>query len=66
KWLQENGNLAEREMHRTFNCGIGMIVVVDPQRAQEAQKLLHDGGEQVWRVGEIRKRPSDGLQIIVS
>jgi len=66
KWLQENGNLAEREMHRTFNCGIGMIVVVDPQRAQEAQKLLRDGGEQVWRVGEIRKRPSDGLQIIVS
>jgi len=66
KWLQENGNLAEREMHRTFNCGIGMIVVVDPQRAQEAQKLLHDGGEQVWRVGEIRERPKDRPQIIVS
>jgi len=66
KWLQENGNLAEREMHCTFNCGIGMIVVVDPQRAQEAQKLLHDGGEQVWRVGEIRERPKDRPQIIVS
>ncbi|HXZ97117.1 MAG TPA: phosphoribosylformylglycinamidine cyclo-ligase [Burkholderiales bacterium] len=66
KWLQDHGNLAEREMHRTFNCGIGMIVVVSPERAQEAQRLLRGSGEQAWRVGEITERSKDGPQLIVS
>ena len=66
KWLQAQDNVAEREMHRTFNCGIGMAVVVSPKHAQQAQKLLRASGEQVWRIGEIKERAKDGPQTVVS
>jgi len=66
KWLQAQGNVAEREMQRTFNCGIGMVVVVSPKWAQQAQKLLHASGEQVWRIGEIKERAKGGPQTVVS
>ena len=66
EWLQAQGNVAEREMQRTFNCGIGMVVVVSPKWAQQAQKLLHASGEQVWRIGEIKERAKGGPQTVVS
>ena len=66
KWLQAQGNIAEREMYRTFNCGIGMAVVVSPEHVQQAQKLLRASGEQVWRIGEIKERAQGGPQTVVS
>lgn len=66
KWLQAQGNIAELEMHRTFNCGIGMAVVVSPEHVQQAQKLLRASGEQVWRIGEIKERAQGGPQTVVS
>jgi phosphoribosylformylglycinamidine cyclo-ligase len=66
KWLQAQGNIAEREMYRTFNCGIGMAVVVSPEHVQQAQKLLRASGEQVWRIGEIKKRAQGEPQTVVS
>ena len=66
KWLQAQGNVAEREMYRTFNCGIGIAVVVSPEHAQQAQKLLRASGEQVWRIGEIKERAQGGPQTVVS
>ena len=66
KWLQAEGNIAEREMYRTFNCGIGMAVVVSPEHVQQAQKLLRASGEQVWRIGEIKERAQGGPQTVVS
>ncbi len=66
QWLQAQGNIAEREMYRTFNCGIGMAVVVSPEHVQQAQKLLRASGEQVWRIGEIKERAQGGPQTVVS
>lgn len=66
KWLQAQGNIAEPEMYRTFNCGIGMAVVVSPEHVQQAQKLLRASGEQVWRIGEIKERAQGGPQTVVS
>jgi phosphoribosylformylglycinamidine cyclo-ligase len=66
KWLQAQGDIAEREMHRTFNCGIGMVVVVSPEYIQQAQKLLRASGEQVWHIGEIKERTKGGPQTVVS
>jgi phosphoribosylaminoimidazole (AIR) synthetase len=43
-----------------------MIVVVSPERAQEAEGLLRGSGEQVWRIGEIKERAKGGLQTVVS
>ena len=55
-WLQREGSIADHEMHRVFNCGIGMVVVVDPAHADQAIATLTGAGEQVWRIGEVVAR----------
>lgn len=52
-WLAKTGGVAQDEMLRTFNCGIGMIVVVDAAKAQEAITVLREAGEAAVDVGEI-------------
>lgn len=52
-WLQSQGNVELEEMHRTFNCGIGMVVCVPSTQHQEAIALLEKAGEQVSVIGEI-------------
>ncbi len=52
-WLAREGGVAEREMLRTFNCGIGMIVVVARDSADEARSALEAAGERPVRLGEI-------------
>jgi len=53
KWLQDAGNVAEEEMFRVFNCGIGMVVVVSPNKAQMASVLLKREGELAYEIGRI-------------
>jgi len=65
RWLQERGNVADSEMHRVFNCGIGMILVVAEKDAKRAQALLEKAGEKVWRIGEIRRRKRGEAQTVV-
>ncbi len=55
QWLARQGGVDEREMLRTFNCGIGMIAIVPATRADEATKVLTDAGEQVFRLGRLAK-----------
>ena len=64
-WLQKNGNVAEAEMHRVFNCGIGMVAVVAADHAEHAMKALQREGETVFRIGEIRSRRGDEAQTVV-
>ena len=52
-WLAEAGNIAVDEMRRTFNCGVGMIVVVDAADAGRAVSLLAQAGESAWEIGRI-------------
>lgn len=52
-WLQTQGNIAKDEMLRTFNCGIGFVVVVDKANAKEAIESLSQSGESVWQIGQI-------------
>ncbi|WP_405233628.1 phosphoribosylformylglycinamidine cyclo-ligase [Lentisalinibacter salinarum] len=61
-WLAAAGNIAPAEMLRTFNCGIGMAVVLPRERADEALALLAEQGEQAWLIGEIAA--GDGGAII--
>jgi len=61
-WLQEHGNVADAEMHRVFNCGIGMVVIVAKENADAALAQLTAAGEQVWQIGEIRARVGDEAQ----
>ncbi len=65
RWLQEMGNVAPREMYRTFNCGIGMAVVVAQADAERAMQSLAAMGETVYRIGEIQIRTAGQAQTIV-
>lgn len=53
QWLAATGGVAEREMLRTFNCGIGMIVVADFSRAAEVEDALRESGENPVRLGHV-------------
>lgn len=64
-WMQQEGNVAEKEMHRTFNCGIGMAVIVAAADAERAMQLLRDAGETVWQIGSVEKRAEGQPQTVV-
>jgi phosphoribosylformylglycinamidine cyclo-ligase len=55
KWLQKTGDVAEDEMWRVFNCGIGMVLVVDSANAGRAAENLRASGETVYEIGTIEK-----------
>ena len=63
-WLQRTAGIDDHEMNRTFNNGIGMVVVVDPAQAQAIAGTLRDGGETVYRIGAIAAR-SGGPAVVV-
>ena len=65
-WLQKEGNVADDEMLRVFNCGIGMVVIVAPEHAKEASDILAAAGETVWQIGSIDTRKGDEAQTIVT
>jgi phosphoribosylformylglycinamidine cyclo-ligase len=62
-WLQRTGNVTEREMLRTFNCGIGMICVANAENASEVARLLAAQGEHVVALGRIVVRNGDEEQV---
>ena len=55
-WLQSYGNISLREMLRTFNCGVGMVVVVAAEQADSIAAILRAEGEKVFALGRIRER----------
>lgn len=64
-WMQAEGNVAENEMHRVFNCGIGLVIVVAAADAAAAMAELQATGETVYSIGKIRARQGDEAQTIV-
>ncbi|WP_299868884.1 phosphoribosylformylglycinamidine cyclo-ligase [uncultured Roseobacter sp.] len=52
-WMARTGGMAEAEMLKTFNCGLGMILVVAPDRADALTALLTEQGEEVTRIGTV-------------
>ena len=65
QWLQSAGNVTESEMHRVFNCGIGMCVVVAKENVQQALTLLRASGEEAVEIGRIEPRLDGEAQTIV-
>ncbi len=65
QWLQKHGGVADDEMHRVFNCGIGMTVIVSAALADQAEAELQRLGETVFRIGEIRERAEGEAQTLV-
>jgi phosphoribosylformylglycinamidine cyclo-ligase len=57
-WLQQHGQVADHEMHRVFNCGIGFAIAVSPTAASDLQKMLNAAGESCYQIGVVRARPN--------
>lgn len=64
-WMQEQGGVADSEMHRVFNCGIGMVVVVPKEKADAVAAALRERGETVYDLGEIRACGAGDAQTVV-
>ena len=54
KLLQREGGVEQFEMYRTFNCGVGMVLVVDANEADKTVELLNGLGEKAWTMGQIQ------------
>ncbi len=65
QWLQTAGNISDDEMHRVFNCGIGMVVIASANDADKAREILSAQGETVFTLGEIRALPAGEAPTIV-
>jgi len=55
EWLQETGGIAEHEMRRTFNCGVGFLLIVGRDEAAEVLAEMLEAGEDAWVCGELAK-----------
>lgn len=62
EWLKSEGNIASREMYRTFNCGIGMTIILDAGNADRALSVLERAGESAQIIGSVRE-DLDGVRI---
>jgi len=56
QWLKEKANIGDGELYKTFNCGIGMVVITNPNDKEETIRILEQNGETVFVLGEIANR----------
>ena len=64
-WLQEQGNVEQEEMYRVLNCGVGMVLAIDADKAEKALALLRAEGENAWIIGEVCDR-NNGKDVLIS
>ena len=67
-WLAKTGSVRAQEMARTFNCGIGMMVIASSEKAADVTEALSDAGELAFRIGAIEKAgeaEEDGIGIAI-
>jgi phosphoribosylformylglycinamidine cyclo-ligase len=65
RWLQDQGNIADEELFRVFNCGIGMAIVVGRRDAERALEVLRAAGETAWMIGRIEARAAGRPQVML-
>ena len=53
EWIATHGNISEEEMRKTFNCGIGMVLVIESKDTRETLEILSANGEKAWEIGSI-------------
>ena len=66
QWLKDEANLDDTELYKTFNCGIGMAIIVDEKDAHEASNLLRELGEEVHTIGRIEQSDKDEHQVEIA
>jgi phosphoribosylformylglycinamidine cyclo-ligase len=65
-WLMNKGNISEHEMYRTFNCGVGMILVVPANQVEQSLAILTQQGERAWHIGEIADLADNQEQVVIT
>ena len=65
-WIKDNGNITEHEMYRTFNCGVGMIIVVPADKVVQSIEILTANGENAWHIGAINDQVEGEEQVVFS
>ena len=65
QWLQRTGNITAEEVHRTFNCGVGMILIVEPSAVNTCLRTLTAWGEKAWVIGATTRRQDNEPQVIL-
>jgi phosphoribosylformylglycinamidine cyclo-ligase len=63
QWLQRGGNVDIREMYRTFNCGIGMVIAIPAGETDNALNILRASGETAFVIGSIAKATGNEHQV---
>lgn len=63
-WLQQQGNISDTEMYRTFNCGIGMVICIPADQINKALNLLTELGETAWHIGNIDTNSNQQITIV--
>ncbi|HHI91956.1 MAG TPA: phosphoribosylformylglycinamidine cyclo-ligase [Gammaproteobacteria bacterium] len=64
-WLQENGNITDDEMYRTFNCGVGMVLCVTENDAKQTVNLLAKQGEDAFVIGRIETAQNTNKPVVI-
>ena len=64
-WIREQGGISRHEMLHTFNCGVGMVIMVAPEDADASLEQLRGSGEQAWVLGHVAPGP-DRCQVVIS
>ena len=65
-WLQAQGNIADQEMYRTFNCGIGLVICIDENDVDEALQHLNDQGETAFVIGSIEASDTQAPDVVIA
>jgi homoserine kinase len=65
RWLKKAGGVSEREFARTWNTGLGMVMVVEEKNVKEAVEVLEKAGEKVYQVGKLIAKREDGVEVVL-
>ena len=65
RWMAESAAISDDDLARTFNCGIGMVVIVAPDKADDAMRILGEAGESVYRIGEVQPAIGDVDRVVI-
>ena len=66
QWLKDEANLDDTELYKTFNCGIGMAIIVEEKDAHEASNILRELGEEVHTIGRIEQSDKDEHKVEIT
>jgi len=65
QWLQNSGNISDTEMYTVFNCGVGLVLIVDKDLAKNIVDFFNQNGETAWQLGKVSSREeTDSPQVI--